>query len=193
MATGLKIKPTIVDNAVFRLDTPARITTVSQNFIDLVVHFECSGNINNFLKAYKDSVGIPTIGIGTTFYPGGKRVAMGDTCTVAQAYEYFRHEVANVERKVDSYTRDDVSQGMFDALVDFGYNLGTGALQGSTLLKKVNANPTDFAVIEAEFQKWSKARNPKTGQLETLKGLLRRRNCEFYLYKNGKNIQGFLQ
>jgi lysozyme len=173
--------------------TAPRVTDVSQNFIDLVVHFECSGNINKFLVAYKDSAGIPTIGIGTTFYPDGTRVKMGDTCTVDQAYTYFRHEVANVVKKVDSFTRDDINQGMFDALVDFGYNLGTGALQGSTLLKVVNANPTNYPAIEAEFQKWCKAKNAQTGQLEVLQGLLRRRNCEFYLYKNGTNAPGFME
>ncbi|MBS1772210.1 MAG: lysozyme [Bacteroidetes bacterium] len=169
----------------------SRIITTSQKFIDLVVHFECSGDVKKYLKAYLDSANVPTIGIGTTFYPDGSKVKLGDKCTITQAYEYFNHEVLRTVQKVESLTRNDITQGMFDALVDFAYNLGTGALQSSTLLKKVNANPTDYAGITAEFVKWSKARNPKTGQLETLKGLLRRRQCEAYLYQYGKNAQGF--
>lgn len=173
-----------------RTSTP-RITSVSQNLINLVIHFECSDNINNFLKAYTDSAGIPTIGIGTTFYPDGSRVKMGDTCTADQAYTYFRAEISNLEKKIDSLTRDDISQGMYDALVDFAYNLGSGALQSSTLLKVVNQTPTNYTAITAEFVKWKNARNPKTGQLEPLAGLLRRRQCEAYLYQHGVNAPNF--
>ena len=168
-----------------------RITSVSQNLIDLVVHFECGGNVNKYLNAYKDSAGVPTIGIGTTFYPDGSRVNMGDTCTTDQAYTYFRAEIANLEKKIDSITRDDITQGMYDALVDFAYNLGSGALQSSTLLKIVNQTPTNYTAITAEFVKWKNARNPQTGQLEPLPGLLRRRQCEAYLYQYGVNAPGF--
>jgi len=80
---------------------------------------------------------------------------------------------------VDAYTRDDVSQQQFDALVSFCYNLGAKNLKDSTLLKTINANPTDYVNIQTQWLKWDK------GGGKTLKGLTIRRNSEFYYYKNG--------
>jgi lysozyme len=48
-----------------------------------------------------------------------------------------------------------LNQGQYDALVDFTYNLGPAALQGSTLLRKLNAG--DYAGAAAEFPKWCHA------------------------------------
>jgi lysozyme len=59
--------------------------------------------------------------------------------------------------------------------VSFAFNLGSGALSKSTLLKKVNANPND-ASIGAEFLKWNKAGG------KVLAGLTRRRKAESELY-----------
>lgn len=168
-----------------------RITTTSQNFIDLVVYFECGGNINKYLNAYLDAGGIPTIGIGTTFYPDGTKVKMGDKGTVDQVYTWFKHEVSKMEQKVESITRDDITQGMFDALVDFAYNLGPGALQSSTLLKVVNATPTNYNAVTAEFIKWVYGVDAKTHQKVVMNGLMKRRKAEAYLYQNGNNAPGF--
>jgi lysozyme len=80
---------------------------------------------------------------------------------------------------VDSFTTDLVNQNQFDALVSFAYNLGSGALKSSTLLKKVNINPND-TTIQAEFEKWVYAGNVK------LQGLIRRRKSEAFLYYKGQ-------
>ena len=69
----------------------------------------------------------------------------------------------------------DSLQNQFDALVSFAYNLGNGALKGSTLLKKVNANPNDIA-IKKEFLKWVNAGGKR------LQGLVNRRTEEANLY-----------
>lgn len=76
---------------------------------------------------------------------------------------------------MDRYTRDDISQEQFDALVSFAYNLGPSALRRSTLLKKVNRNPNDKG-IGYQFKRWVRA----NGRI--LKGLQRRRNEEAQLY-----------
>ncbi|MDU2883127.1 MAG: lysozyme, partial [Enterobacter sp.] len=60
------------------------------------------------------------------------------------------------------------------ALVDFAYNLGVKALEGSTLLKKLNAG--DYAGAAAEFPKWNKAGG------KVLPGLVKRREAERTLF-----------
>jgi len=156
----------------------SKITKVSENCIKLIEHFECSGDVSRYLTAYKCPAGVWTIGIGTTFYPDGTKVKPGDKCTVEQAYEYLRYELRYTERSVDSYTTDLVTQQQFDSLVSFAYNLGVGALKGSTLLKKVNVNTNDTS-IETEFNKWVYAKGVK------LQGLIRRRKAEAWLYFHG--------
>jgi lysozyme len=76
---------------------------------------------------------------------------------------------------VDAFCVDTINQNQFDALVDFAYNLGTGNLKSSTLLKKVNADPKDHKISE-EFLKWNRAGG------KVLKGLTARRVAEAELY-----------
>ena len=125
---------------------------------------------------YKCSAGVPTIGYGATFYPGGKKVTMTDAAiTEVQAVELLANMLVSFEKYVDSYCVDTITQNQFDALVSFAYNLGPANLKSSTLLKKVNANPNDES-IKLEFLKWVKAGG------KTLKGLVRRREAEAELY-----------
>jgi lysozyme len=128
------------------------------------------------LKPYVCAGGINTIGYGNTYYTNGKRVTLQDKpITKQQAEELLKLSVSTYEKAVDSFCRDDISQSQFDALVSFAYNLGTGALQKSTLIKKVNSNPSDPS-IKAEFLKWNKAGG------RALAGLTRRRQAESDLY-----------
>lgn len=146
------------------------ITKSSNNLIKLIAKFE-----GLKLEAYKCPANIPTIGYGSTYYADGSRIKMGDKITKEQAEKLLSDTLIAYEKFVDANTRDDISQGQFDALVDFAYNCGNGNLKSSTLLKKVNANPND-ATIKAEFSKWTKAAGKE------LKGLVNRRNAEIELY-----------
>jgi len=148
-----------------------KITKTGKAGIEMIKTFE------GFRSApYKCSAGVPTIGYGATFYPGGKKVTMTDpSITEEKAVELLANMLVSFEKYVDSYCRDDINQNQFDALVSFAYNLGPSNLKSSTLLKKVNANPED-ETITAEFMKWVKAGG------KTLKGLVRRREAESQLY-----------
>jgi lysozyme len=151
--------------------------TASQKGIDFIKSFEgCK------LTAYKDSAGIPTVGYGTIQYPDGTPVKMGDVISSQRAKDLLAHEVAlktvGVQAAIKGLT---LTQNQVDALISFAYNCGIRALQLSTLLKKVKANPND-PTIRAEFMKWNKARNPKTKKLEPVPGLTRRRAAEADLY-----------
>ena len=148
-----------------------KITKTGKAGIEMIKTFE------GFRAApYKCSAGVPTIGYGATFYPGGKKVTMTDAAiTEEQAVELLANMLVSFEKYVDSYCIDTITQNQFDALVSFAYNLGPANLKSSTLLKKVNANPNDES-IRLEFLKWVKAGG------KTLKGLVRRREAEADLY-----------
>jgi lysozyme len=149
----------------------SKITKTGASGIELIKKFE------GFMsKPYKCPAGIPTIGYGATFYPGGKKVTMADKAiTEVEATELLASMLTKFEQYVDSYCIDTITQNQFDALVSFCYNLGPNNLKSSTLLKKVNLNPND-ETIRAEFMKWTKAGG------KTLKGLVTRRTAEADLY-----------
>ena len=109
------------------------------------------------LKPYLDSVGIPTIGIGMTYYPDtGKRVTMQDNpLTPEQATSMFASIVKPYEVAVWSVTRDDINHNQFNALCSLCYNIGVGGFKGSTVVKRVNKNPNDPLIADA-FKMWKK-------------------------------------
>jgi lysozyme len=117
------------------------------------------------LAAYLDSVGVPTIGYGHTH-----GVAMGMTCTQEQAEQWLQQDVQVAVQAVNNLVTVPLTQQQFDALVDFTFNLGTGALQHSTLLRLLNSG--NYQGAAGEFEKWDKAGG------KVLPGLLRRRQAE---------------
>lgn len=127
------------------------------------------------LSAYKDQVGVDTIGYGNTFYPDGSTVKMGDKISIDKADYLLRYTVGIFSTKVAELVKQPITQNQFDALLSFAYNVGIGALAKSTLLKKVNANPNDLS-IRQEFLKWNKAK----GQI--LSALTKRRQQEADIY-----------
>jgi lysozyme len=117
------------------------------------------------LQAYLDSVGVPTIGYGHTH-----GVAMGMTCTQEQADAWLQQDVQGAVQAVNKFVTVPLTQQQFDALVDFTFNLGSGALQHSTLLRLLNSG--NYQGAAGEFEKWDKAGG------KVLPGLLRRRQAE---------------
>ena len=127
------------------------------------------------LKPYLDSVGIPTIGIGCTYYEDGTRVKMSDPpISEERAYQLFSNLLQHYEKGVWSSTRDDINQNQFNALVSLCFNIGVGNFRSSTLLKRINTDKDDPS-IKAAFEMWRNA--------GTRKGiLLKRRQREAALY-----------
>lgn len=133
---------------------------VSNNGINLVKRFE-----GLELKAYRDSVGILTIGYGHTH-----AVKVGDVITDEQADIFLREDLQVAELTVNTNVKVKLTQGQFDALVSFVFNLGSGNFVKSTLIKKLNAG--DYAGATDEFGKWVNAGGKK------LSGLVKRRAAE---------------
>lgn len=129
-------------------------------------------------KAYKDSVGIWTIGYGTIKYPDGVAVKQGDTCTLAQAEKYLINDCAWVDNTLDELVTVPVSQNQFDALASLVYNIGATAFSNSTLLKVLNQK--DYKSAADQFGKWNKGK--VNGKLTVINGLTNRREAEKNLF-----------
>ncbi|UXO69971.1 lysozyme [Pantoea dispersa] len=132
----------------------------SNNGINLIKRFE-----GLRLEAYRDSVGIPTIGYGHTH-----GVKIGDVITGAQADDFLREDLKVAELTINTNAKVKLTQGQFDALASFVFNLGSGNFVKSTLLKKLNTG--DYAGAADEFGKWVNAGGKK------LPGLVKRRAAE---------------
>lgn len=133
------------------------------------------------LKPYLDSAEVPTIGVGTTVYPGGEHVTMHDPAITREEAQFFLlHDTGNVVSAVNVMLHGIiVNQNQFDSLVDFSYNEGTPALHGSTLLKLIKANVNDLSIRTA-FMMWDKIH--KDGKLVYSPGLSNRRKRDSDLY-----------
>lgn len=124
------------------------------------------------LKAYRDAVGVLTIGYGHT-----KGVYEGQVITEKQAVNYLRSDLRQSERYVKYYVKVKLSQQQFDALVSWTFNLGPGNLKRSTMLKRLNQ--CNYDAVPCEMMHWNKAgRN-------VLAGLTRRRREEGKLFNGG--------
>lgn len=138
---------------------------ISKKGLDLIKQFE-----GLELKAYKDSVGVVTIGYGST----GPHVSMGMVITQEQAESLLKQDVSRFEKGVSELVKVPLNQNQFDALVSFSFNLGLGNLKSSTLLRKLNF--LDYVGAANEFPRWNKAGGV------VLKGLTRRREAEKALF-----------
>ncbi|BEO71844.1 lysozyme [Serratia marcescens] len=138
---------------------------ISKNGIELIKRFE-----GLELKAYQDSVGVWTIGYGWTQTVDGKKIAPGMRIDQATADRLLKCGVVQYEQGVNQLVKVRITQGQFDALVSFAYNLGLRSLSTSTLLRKLNNGDTQGAADE--FGRWVNAGGKR------LDGLVTRRAAE---------------
>lgn len=121
---------------------------------------------------YKDAVGINTVCYGMTgkdLY--GRDIRMGMMYTEDECVKMLVNTINRFEKQVDNLVKVDYrSDYQKAALISFAYNVGTGNLQTSTLLKKLNAGNHDAACDE--LSKWVYAKKKK------LNGLVSRRSEE---------------
>lgn len=132
------------------------------------------------LEAYLCPAKIPTIGWGSTYYEDGKKVKMGDKITKERADALFLKIAEDFAKRVRGLVKKELTENQFSALVSFTYNVGVGAFQRSTLLRKVNSNPND-PTIHNEFMRWNKVAG------KPVRGLTRRRESESKLYFTNEN------
>ena len=134
-------------------------------------HYQVSGKgralIEGFealrLKAYRDSVGIWTIGYGHT-------AVAGPPNPVAEADRIFSSDLGKFETGVSGVVNGKLTQNEFDALVSLAFNIGLGAFRSSSLLHLLNQG--DKRSAADKFLNWTHAGG------KVLPGLVRRRTAE---------------
>ncbi len=136
----------------------------SNKGLDLIKNYEgCK------LYAYRDSVGVATIGYGHT-----KNVKMGMAITQAQADKFLQDDVMPIEKALNAMNTN-FTQAQFDALVSWCFNLGLGNFNSSTMKKYIVARKDDL-VITNQMVKWHNAGG------KPLLGLKRRRVVEANMF-----------
>jgi len=133
-------------------------------------------------KPYQCPALLWTIGVGHVIDPNHARVPLAErkalpipdgwnrTITMGEVDDILKRDLATFERGVERYCPVTLTQGQFDALVSFSFNVGLGTLQRSTLRQKVLRGEMEIAADE--FLKYT------IGGGKVLKGLVTRRNDE---------------
>lgn len=142
---------------------------VSANGLSLIARFE-----GKRLTAYRDAVGVLTIGYGHTSAAGSPVVTDGMVITDAMALAILAQDVTRFETSVERVLTRTPSQNQFDAMVSLCYNVGPGNFGKSQVLADFNAG--DDLGASLAFSHFSKA-----GGI-TLKGLVSRRAEEANLF-----------
>jgi len=148
---------------------------VNKKGIELIKSFE-----GCHLEGYLCPANIPTIGWGTTVYPDGTAVCVGDTITQAQADEYLEYDLKNkysVHVKQSNIHEKLQNSNEFSALVSFVYNVGRGGVHIPNSIFRRIANGEDYKkVVSEELPRWV------NGGGRVLPGLVRRREAELELF-----------
>lgn len=141
---------------------------ITDDGIDLIKRFEGFSS-----SIYICPAGYPTIGYGHVVRDDEKQ-RFSEGINKAEGEELLRQDVRWAERGVLRFIDVPLTDGQFDALVSFTFNLGSGALQRSTLRRKVNRE--EHGEVPAQFKRWVWAGGRK------LNGLIKRRSAEAGLY-----------
>ena len=121
------------------------------------------------LTSYQDGGGVWTIGYGHTL-----GVTSGLKITEQQAELFLKEDLALVSQTLETVITVIINQNQYDALSSFTFNLGSGALRKSTLLKLLNQG--NYTGAAEEFKKWCH----DNGQV--VQGLVNRRNAEYSMF-----------
>lgn len=124
--------------------------------------------------AYNDGVGVQTIGFGTTTNADGSKVKPGDKIDPVRALVRLNADADKTQREMRACLGDvPLSQNEWDAYVSLAYNIGTSAWCRSGIVRKLKAQPPNYAGACADILKWVNAGG------RPLPGLVKRRQREY--------------
>lgn len=139
---------------------------ISASGLELIRRFEGFRS-----DTYLDASGIPTIGYGHKIL---RDESFPDGISEARARELLTADAAIAARSVERLVKVPLTQGQFDALADFCFNVGGARLSASTLLRDLNAG--EYAAARQQLLRWDRAGDT------VLPGLKARRQAEFDLW-----------
>jgi lysozyme len=142
---------------------------VNENGLALIRKFE-----GFRARAYRDAVGVWTIGYGHTSSAGPPQVKAGLVVTRDKAAQILAKDVAMFATGVAGLVTAELNDNQFSALVSFAYNVGLGNLRKSSVLSAVNRE--DFDAVPRRLALWNRAGG------RVLPGLVRRRAAEAALF-----------
>ena len=122
------------------------------------------------LEPYFCSGNVLTIGYGHT-----KDVIENMSITEDTAEALLKEDLKDFEEQVSNLVKVELNQNQFDALIAWTFNLGSGNLSSSTLLKKLNNS--EYDEVPEQIKRWNKAGG------KVLEGLVRRREAEALLFE----------
>jgi len=148
---------------------------ISEDGINLVKKFEGLHRVqpDGMVSAYRCPAGKYTCGWGAT-----RGVRSGTKWTKEYCEMRLIEDLAEHSKAVKKYVQVPLSQGQFDALTSFVFNLGEGNFRSSSLLRLLNQGKYDD--VPEQIMRWNKAR--VDGKLTPLKGLTRRRAAEAAIF-----------
>lgn len=142
---------------------------INQAGIDLIKRWEgCK------LKAYKDVAGIWTVGYGLTSRAGFIEVGPDTVLTQEEADWYLEKVVDDFASKISPMITAPINENQFAAFVSLAYNIGVGAFQKSSALRRFNAG--QIMEVPAAMRMWKKAGG------KVVQGLVNRREAEVKLF-----------
>jgi lysozyme len=127
-------------------------------------------------EPYRDVAGYATIGYGHKLRPGEQ---YDHGITEATAVMLLEQDIKSSEGAVGRLVHVAMTQGQFDALVDFVFNLGPGALANSTLLRDLNNK--EYALVGLQLLLWD--HGFVAGREQEVYALKERRQAELTLWK----------
>jgi len=130
---------------------------------------------------YLDGAGHPTVGYGHKILPGED---FSEGISREEAEELLRRDVDKHQRAVRKYVKVPLTQGQYDALCSFVFNVGTSAFKDSGMLKALNKGLYDESL--SRHQMWIKRRNDE-GQKVVSNGLVVRRKAEKDMWQGNYN------
>jgi lysozyme len=161
---------------------------VSKQCIEMIKHHEGVRT-----KPYRCPALLWTVGVGHVIDPNHIRVKFEDrknialpeywnrVLSMAEVDRILAEDLATFERGVLRLCPTGLTQGRFDALVSFSFNVGLGNLQRSTIRMKHNRG--DFEEAAEAFMQWTKAGGKE------LPGLVKRRKDEKALYSTASQTE----
>lgn len=170
------VGPTTLDH-LEKVASPQAADGISQEGLDFIASWE-----GWFPNIYNDAAGHATVGYGHLIHHGPADGRASEQPFIngisrEQGLELLNQDAQEAIEAVDRLVKVPLTQNQKDALVSFTFNLGGGALESSTLLKKLNQGQYDE--VGSEMKRFVYA----DGQY--LEGLARRRAAEAEMFHNG--------